>query len=148
MVDRWLFFVEGTMTVLVAICSIWILPDFPETSSGWLTPAERSLAIRRMSEENALSGVYAKVGQLGGLKLALTDGKVWWLATALMSMVVSLSFNAYFPSLSATMGYNRTITLLLCAPPWVFATAVAFMVSRLALFILSRQICTHATQAF
>ena len=24
------------------------------------------------------------------------------------------------------MGYNTTVTLLLCAPPWVFATLVAF----------------------
>ena len=28
------------------------------------------------------------------------------------------------------MGYNRTVTLLLCAPPWVFATLVAFGVTR------------------
>ena len=45
-------------------------------------------------------------------------------------MVVSLSFNAYFPTLTATLGYNRTVTLLLCAPPWAFATIVAFGVTR------------------
>lgn len=28
------------------------------------------------------------------------------------------------------MGYNRTVTLLLCAPPWAFATIVAFAVTR------------------
>lgn len=48
----------------------------------------------------------------------------------LMCMVVSLSFNAFFPTLSATMGYSRTGTLLLCAPPWAFATVVAFVVTR------------------
>lgn len=69
-------------------------------------------------------------GQSRGMILALTDWKVWWLALALTSMVVSLSFNAFFPTLSATMGYNRTVTLLLCAPPWGFATIVAFVVTR------------------
>lgn len=69
-------------------------------------------------------------GQFHGLMMAMTDWKVWWLALALTSMVVSLSFNAYFPTLSATLGYNRTVTLLLCAPPWAFATIVAFLITR------------------
>lgn len=65
-----------------------------------------------------------------GLIMALSDWKVWWLALSLTAMVMSLSFNAYFPTLSATMGYNTTVTLLLCVPPWVFATIVALAVSR------------------
>lgn len=69
-------------------------------------------------------------GSMHGLMMAITDWKVWWLALALTSMVVSLSFNAYFPTLTATLGYNRTVTLLLCAPPWGFATIVAFIVTR------------------
>lgn len=36
--------------------------------------------------------------QITGLKLAVSDWKVWWLAFALLSQVLSLSFNAYFPS--------------------------------------------------
>lgn len=43
---------------------------------------------------------------------------------------MSLSFNAFFPTLTATLGYDRTKTLLLCAPPWAFATIVAFLVTR------------------
>lgn len=51
-------------------------------------------------------------------------------ALALTAQVVGLSFNAYFPTLTATLGYNRTVTLLLCAPPWGFAAIVAFVVAR------------------
>ena len=69
-------------------------------------------------------------GPMRGLISALVDWKVWWMAFALTSMVVFLSFNAYFPTLAATLGYNRTVTLLLCAPPWIFATLVAFGVTR------------------
>ena len=36
----------------------------------------------------------------------------------------------FFPTLTATLGYNLTVTLLLCAPPWVFTTLVAFAVTR------------------
>ena len=65
-----------------------------------------------------------------GLWLAITDWRVWWMALALTSQVVALSFNAYFPTLSQTMGFNRTVTLLLCAPPFAFSAVVAFLVSR------------------
>ena len=49
---------------------------------------------------------------------------------ALTSFDIGLSFNAYFPTLTATMGYSPTITLLLGAPPWAFATIIAFVVAR------------------
>ena len=78
---------------------------------------------------------WSKTGPWVGLILALTDGKVWWLALALTSMVVSLSFNAFFPTLTETMGYGTTVTLLLCTPPWIFATVVAFVVSRCYIFL-------------
>jgi MFS family permease len=133
---RWLFFIEGSLTVFVAFLAMFILPDFPDTSLAWLTPAESALAKKRMAEdvfsvdESAMSIEGSKGGPLVGLMLALTDSKVWWLACALTSMVVSLSFHSFFPTLSETMGYGTTLTLLLCAPPWIFATVVAFAVSR------------------
>ncbi|KAF5388255.1 hypothetical protein D9615_000368 [Tricholomella constricta] len=147
---RWLFFVEGSLTVLVAIWSTFILPDFPENSASWLTPDERALAIRRMLEDvrgdlnstsNAEIGDATHVGALEsskhayddsqkGLRLSLADWKVWWLATAIGIMTIALSFNAFFPTLSATMGYNETNTLLLCAPPWILSTIVTVVVSR------------------
>ncbi|KAJ3788448.1 major facilitator superfamily domain-containing protein [Lentinula aff. detonsa] len=131
---RWLFFIEGGLTVFVALCAAFILPDFPETSSGWLTAAERSLAIQRIQEESP-SGTSSHHHnqlrtQLDGLRLAVSDPKVWWLAATMGSLTLSLSWNAYFPSIMATIGYNPTITLLLCAPPWFVATAIAITVSR------------------
>ena len=69
-------------------------------------------------------------GHMAGLWLALTDWKVWWMAVALTAQIVGLSFNAYFPTLSQTLGYSTTITLVLCAPPFIWTTIVAFAVSR------------------
>ena len=36
---RWLFYIEGAITIFVALCAIIILPDFPETEK-FLTPIE------------------------------------------------------------------------------------------------------------
>ncbi|KAJ7498969.1 MFS general substrate transporter [Mycena latifolia] len=128
---RWLFFIEGAMTVVVAFSALFILPDFPETPSMWLSPAEQALAQRRMVEDAGMDeDLIPKQGSISGLVLALSDWKVWWLALTLTSIVMSLSFNAYFPTLAETMGYGKTLTLLLCAPPWFFATFVSFGVSR------------------
>lgn len=131
-IDRWLFYIEGALTMFAAVCAIFILPDFPSTSSRWLSPLEVKLAELRMAEDCGV-GDEAETesgGQIRGLVMAVTDWKVWWLAISLTSMVVSLSFNAYFPTLTATLGYSSTITLLLCAPPWAFATIVAFIITR------------------
>ncbi|KAG1898881.1 uncharacterized protein F5891DRAFT_922627, partial [Suillus fuscotomentosus] len=35
-----------------------------------------------------------------------------------------------FPTLCATLGYDTTTTLLLCDPPWAFATIVTFALTR------------------
>lgn len=81
----------------MAICAIFILPDFPETSTGWLTSTEQLLARQRMAEDAGVGDTEEtepKEGRLNGLSLAVKDGKVWWLAVALTSIVTSLSFNA------------------------------------------------------
>lgn len=139
---RWLFFVEGGVTVLVAVVALFILPDFPETASiSWLTPAEHALAKWRMVEDNGGASAADSVpeaegdslklsGAMAGLALAFFDWKVWYLAVGLFFYALALSFHLYFPTLTATMGYDPIITLLLCTPPWIFATGWALWLSR------------------
>ncbi len=64
-----------------------------------------------------------------GLFEAFSDWRVYWLAVAITSLTLSLSFNAFFPTLMEILGYSPTVTLLLCAPPWIFATIVALAVN-------------------
>ncbi|KAG2117463.1 major facilitator superfamily domain-containing protein [Suillus clintonianus] len=127
---RWLFYIEGALTVFVAICAVFIVPDFPLTTR-WLSDDERRLALKRM-EEDAGVGDETETEQGGrghGLYLAVTDWKVWWIALATAGQMVSLSFTIYFPTLSATLGYNPTVTLLLVAPPFVIAAIVTLALS-------------------
>ncbi|KAG7097006.1 hypothetical protein E1B28_004400 [Marasmius oreades] len=143
---RWLFFIEGGLTVIMAVFAVFILPDFPETSP-WLDSDERALAIKRMTED---TGTHDKRGDLmsswsAGFSLAVTDWKVWWLAMTLTCFVVSLSFNAYFPTLIESIGYDPVTTLLLCVPPWLFAAVVAVFLSRHSDHTEER--CSHITLA-
>ncbi|KIY63519.1 sugar transporter [Cylindrobasidium torrendii FP15055 ss-10] len=129
---RWLFYIEGALTMAVAVLAIFVLPDFPSTSR-WLTEDEKALAILRMEEDVGVADDKKKEEQTGawqGLKMAVLDWRVWWMAMSLTSIVISLSFNAFFPTLTATLGYGPTETLLLCAPPWIFSTIVCFCLAR------------------
>ncbi|KAG1723763.1 MFS general substrate transporter [Suillus lakei] len=128
---RWLFYIEGAMTVSVAIITVFVLPDFP-TNTKWLSDDERRLALKRM-EEDAGVGDQTETedgGRGHGFYLAVTDWKVWWFSLLGASQAVALSFTVYFPTLTATLGYNPTVTLLLVAPPFVFAAIVAFTLTR------------------
>ena len=76
---RWLFFIEGALTIFVALCALFILPDFPSTPCRWLTPLERRLAERRMEEDfvGMHDGSETEKGNKAGLISAVTDWKVW-----------------------------------------------------------------------
>ena len=128
---RGLFLIEGSLTIFVALCAIFILPVFPSTTR-WLSPEERRLAMKRMEEDAGVGDERETEGNghTAGLRLALCDWKVWWMALAMTSITVALSFNAYFPTLSATMGFSTTVSLLLCAPPFAFTAIEAFFLSR------------------
>ncbi|ORY90749.1 MFS general substrate transporter [Leucosporidium creatinivorum] len=125
---EWLFLIEGAATIFFGFVTMLVLPDFPHNTRG-LSNEERSLAELRMTEdfggkdEDTTTPMQAVVA-------VLTDYKAWVMALSLTSMVVSLSFNQFFPTLTRTLGYSNTVSLLLCAPPFFFATIVAFVVSR------------------
>ncbi|EGN94398.1 hypothetical protein SERLA73DRAFT_77800 [Serpula lacrymans var. lacrymans S7.3] len=110
-----------------------ILPDFPH-NTRWLTPEERQFAVSRLQEDVAKDSVNAEetthVSPLRGLWLAVTDWKMWWFTIAATFQILAQSFSIFFPTLSATMGFDTTISLLLCAPPWICATFIVFSISR------------------
>jgi len=48
---KWLFLIEGIMTVGFSGIAALVLPNFPATTK-WLTEEERQYAVRRLEEEN------------------------------------------------------------------------------------------------
>ncbi|KAK4699668.1 MFS transporter, ACS family, pantothenate transporter, partial [Phenoliferia sp. Uapishka_3] len=125
---RWLFYIEGALTIFFAFVAFFVLPDFPENTRGF-TDAERTLAQLRMAEDYGEKDL-DNMTPIQGLKAAVTDYKVWVMAISLTSMVISLSFNQFFPTLTKSLGFSSTISLLLAAPPFAFATLCAFLNAR------------------
>lgn len=95
---RWLFIIEGTLTVAIALISFFILPDFPRTTS-WLTDEERALAIWRLEEDVGEDDWVNSQEQtfLEGAKLAFADVKTYVLMFLLFGIVASGSVTNFFP---------------------------------------------------
>ena len=49
---RWIFIIEGLATIVFAAISWFFIVDWPETA-GFLSPEERQLLLRRLSEDSA-----------------------------------------------------------------------------------------------
>ena len=49
---RWIFIIEGLVTLVFAVISRFFIVDWPETAK-FLSPEERQLLIRRLSEDVA-----------------------------------------------------------------------------------------------
>ncbi|KAJ4342568.1 hypothetical protein N0V95_006908 [Ascochyta clinopodiicola] len=118
---KWLYILEGSITMAVGIAAIFILPDFPETWKGF-DPEMKRVALRRLAIDAAEADVDEAGGmsQIKGMKLAFTDPKTYILALAYMGITGSAGFQNFFPTLTGTLGYGHVISLLLVAPPYVF----------------------------
>ncbi|KAJ5623155.1 hypothetical protein N7490_011760 [Penicillium lividum] len=132
---QWLYIIEGSITCFIGVVICFILPDFPDT---WrlLSPDMRAVAIRRLAIEAAEADVdeegSAGMSQLKGLKMAMTDIKTYVFAFAYMCIAGGGSFQYFFPTLAETLGYSKTISLLLVAPPYVFMVVYSLLHSWLS----------------
>jgi MFS family permease len=85
---RWVFIIEGAITVVIAVAAFFILPNFPRTTK-WLTEEERQLAVYRLLEDVGEDDWTSSENQtfFHGLKLALLDVKTWILTIMLLANV-------------------------------------------------------------
>ena len=86
------------MTIFVAICAFFILPNFPRTTT-WLTPEERELAVWRL-EEDAGEADEDQRSVFWGFKLAVKDIRVYILMLMITCIVSSGGVTNFFPTVS------------------------------------------------
>ncbi|ROV94741.1 hypothetical protein VMCG_08891 [Cytospora schulzeri] len=130
---RWLFIIEGTITIGLAILSGFVLPNYPATTP-WLTDEEKHFAAWRLlvdiNEEDKLHDQSI----MEGLKLALGDYRLYLFIFIQHTSLLTQSFQYFLPAIIGTLGYGSIDTLWLTAPVW-FAT---FMFSIVVTWTSSR----------
>ncbi|QRW07735.1 major facilitator superfamily transporter [Ceratobasidium sp. AG-Ba] len=121
---------SGAITIAIGFLAMWILPDYPH-NTRWIRGTQRRLAQARLSEDAAEADEDgANDSAFSGLMMALKDPKVPIFAVLACSQLLGLSFVNFFPTLTATLGYSTTVSLLLAAPPWIFAAIVCLLNAR------------------
>ncbi|KAI8655200.1 MFS domain-containing protein [Fusarium keratoplasticum] len=126
---RWIFIIEGVLTVALGIAGYWLLVDFPDSKRktwSFLGQRERDWVVSRIHRDRGDTEVPAfELGKfLGGAK----DWKVWAYALIFFDTTTITYALAYtLPIiLVGNMGFSVGEAQCLVAPPYAFAGIVMF----------------------
>ncbi|KAJ3550212.1 hypothetical protein NM208_g92 [Fusarium decemcellulare] len=125
---RWLFIVEGVVTIGCGIISALLMPEYPH-NARLLKPIERDLAVWRLEQEAGEGEAHEDTSTLGGFKEAFLEPKIWALVWCMgMAQAMGTIVN-FFPSIVQTLNFGKIETMLLTAPPYVLATIIFYIIS-------------------
>ncbi|KAI0198828.1 allantoate permease [Astrocystis sublimbata] len=124
---RWLFIIEGTITVAVAIIAAFILPNYP-TTTKWLTPEEQAYAQWRLVDDTGEADLADASSIKEGVKMAFKDPRLYLFTLLQHVSILSQAFQYFFPTIAKSLGYGDIETLLLTVPIWI----TTFLVSLVA----------------
>ncbi|PKX92270.1 MFS general substrate transporter [Aspergillus novofumigatus IBT 16806] len=141
---RWLFIIEGLLSLIAGMIAFAVLPDTPDASSGpvkWpLNASEREWAVERMRRDRVS---YRKSdGSVWlGLRLALLDYRVWMLALVACTQGSTAGYTSFYPEMVKSMHIGDTVVTLLCTvPPYILAAIVTLVVAWLSDQFRSRSV--------
>lgn len=133
---RWIFILEGILTVVVAVIAFFALYDFPDTAS-FLTVEERAWAVHRLKYQGS-----AKSGRLVAetdhfewkyVIQALTDWQLYVCLFMYWGIVCPLYGISYFlPTIINDLGYTATTAQLMTVPIYVVAAVLSILVCYLS----------------
>ncbi|KAF1846168.1 major facilitator superfamily transporter [Cucurbitaria berberidis CBS 394.84] len=124
---QYLFIIEGTLTILIAVVAWFWLPRSP--GSAWfLNAEEQKFAAERILKDNA-QYVAHEYGSDGGERQRLTrrdivetgkDWKLWYvLVFNICASVPSQAFSVFLPLVVQGLGYSSIRANLMSVPPYV-----------------------------
>ncbi|TGZ81514.1 MFS general substrate transporter [Ascodesmis nigricans] len=123
---RWIFIVEGAITLGLGILAYFVIIDFPDKvlekkNGGFLTERDVEIIKSRIDRDRddsvADALTWAKVGK------HLCDIKIWGFSFMFLgSTVPAYAFSYFLPIILSGMGYTDAMSQILTAPPFIFAT--------------------------
>ncbi|KAE9968333.1 hypothetical protein EG327_011106 [Venturia inaequalis] len=131
---RWIFILEGIVTVLVAIAAFFLVHDFPETAT-FLTEEERAFVVWRLKfqsqPDKADQGAEVAQNDEFSWKAIGDAFKGWQIYVGIImfwGIVAPLyGISLFLPTIIKGLGYKTTTAQLLTVPVYVFASAIALL---------------------
>ncbi|KAF4856215.1 putative transporter [Colletotrichum siamense] len=125
---RWLFLIEGVVSLAVGLAIIVLLPDSFETAK-WLTNDDKNLMRIRAEQARVYQGESENFDKTE-VKLAFMDPKVWLSAACqFCANTCSFGFGTFLPVIIRGFGYSSIKTQLLTVPVYIWASAVYLTVA-------------------
>ncbi|KID72028.1 MFS transporter prlL [Metarhizium brunneum] len=126
---RWIFILEGILTILVAAVSFFCVSDFPH-EAAWLSEREKQAVLRKTRAGDArLEGKITR----RDLANFFTDPKNYLGAVMYFSVVVPVYAFAYFtPTIVKSLGYDVLQTQLRSVPPFAAAFGLCLVLAYLS----------------
>ncbi|KAJ5707467.1 hypothetical protein N7488_007268 [Penicillium malachiteum] len=125
---RWLFIIEGSITVGVSLLAAILLPNYPATTS-WLDAQEQSYAQWRLMHDAGEADDAKSSSIKEALSLVFGDKRIYLFILLQHTSLLSQNFQYFFPTIVQTLGYNNIETLLITAPVWIATFLISLLVT-------------------
>ncbi|KAH8199516.1 hypothetical protein TruAng_006329 [Truncatella angustata] len=124
---RWLFIIEGIITILSVLPTALILPDYPSRAK-FLDEDLKRLAIDRLKERG---GGYNRdhASRKEVLQTFFSPRMLAHYVAYIANVVLQGSFTFYSPTIVTGLGYASIQAQLMTVPPWVVGFVVAIVLS-------------------
>ena len=120
---RWIFILEGILTVLVSISAYYFIADYPATAK-FVTEKERAFINARLASNS--DATRNETFTWTNVRHALQDPKVWLYGLGFHTMSLPLyTLSLFLPTIIKELGYSAAQAQLLSVPPY----AVAFIMT-------------------
>ncbi|KAF3351854.1 hypothetical protein VdG1_04660 [Verticillium dahliae VDG1] len=134
---RWIFILEGIVTVLVAVWAFFALHDFPETAS-FLSEEERAFVVFRLKYQSQIQG--KQIGQVAVPEAeefkwryvgdAFKDWQIWVNIFVYWGIVCPLyGISLFLPTIIRNLGYTSSTAQLMTVPIYVTAAILAVIIA-------------------
>ncbi|OJJ53525.1 hypothetical protein ASPSYDRAFT_162671 [Aspergillus sydowii CBS 593.65] len=125
---RWLFIIEGCITVALSLFIPFLLPNYPATT-GWLEDEEKAYAQWRLINDAGEADETGTSTIKEALYAVFTDKRIYLFILLQHASLLSQTFQYFFPSIVETLGYGNIETLLITAPVWIATFLVSLVVT-------------------
>ncbi|KAF2868954.1 major facilitator superfamily domain-containing protein [Massariosphaeria phaeospora] len=122
---RWIFIIEGLMTLLIGIAAKFWVTDWPETAS-FLTEPERALLIARLSQDSG-DAIMNRLDKPAARRI-FRDPKIYLGTVAYFGIVNTGYAGSFFiPTIVKELGYTSSAAQIRSIPIFVVATVTAIV---------------------